>query len=275
MVDFRPPAAGICHSSSILNMSVVRWFVQFSWIGFCSVAMLWQTWLLQDIPQPSGWLTGFVFGSTIFGYNFIASKARRYAAYFIGLLSAVCFLELDLARQLTVVLPGLVWILYYDRYHPGQGTGLRDYPMLKPVAIALAWAWVTVWLPTPPAQWTAVFVLSVGQAAFIFVLALAYDLCDQPYDLRHGLTTLVMQLGPRNSIRLADAALVLATAAGWYYGLIGRYSWVTVLLLTLSYWLTAFAIRRIPRQTDWEDWRKAAIDGLMALQFILIWLSIS
>ncbi len=236
--------------------------------------MLWQTHLLIPGAEPTVWLLGFVFGATVFGYNFSAAPARKYPAWVLGALSGLCFLKLFPAQQLALALPGMIWLLYYDRYRPGQGTGLRHFPVLKPVAIALAWAWVTVWLPLSPLQWTDAGVLFVGRAAFIFALALAYDLCDQPYDLKHGLHTLVLHLGPRNSRRLINAALALAAVCSGLNALLGVYSWSAALALALSLLLSARIIHRVVLRLEWGDWRKAVIDGLMVLQLGLVLLGV-
>lgn len=236
--------------------------------------MLWQTHLLLNTPAPSCWLCGFVFSATVFAYNFSAPPRRRWPAWGFGLLAVFCFLELTIVHQLTVFLPALIWLLYYDRYRPGHGTGLRDYPALKPIAIALAWAGVTVLLPVPLNEWTGTAPLFVGRAAFIFALALAYDLSDQPYDIRHGLDTLVLKIGPRQTFRLIDAALMLtALCAGTlvWLGVVERKAWIAVCISLL---FSALAIRRILTWTGWPGWRKAGIDGLMVVQFILLWISL-
>lgn len=255
-------------------MFVVRWFFQLFWIGCCAVAMLWQSSLLLDSPLPSIWLTGFVGMATIFGYNFSAPPRLRWPAWGLGLLSAWCFLHLNLSQQLAVLLPALIWLLYYDRYRPGRGTGLRRYPALKPMAIALAWAGVTVVLPLPPEQWTGAIPLFVGRSAFIFALALAYDLCDQPNDLEHGLKTLVLQLGPRQAQRLIYAALLLAGICSGIYQLLGIYHWPTTGGLFLSLGLSAAVVRPITEQLSWKGWRKILIDSLMVFQFLCVYLSL-
>ncbi|MEZ4943076.1 MAG: UbiA family prenyltransferase [Saprospiraceae bacterium] len=255
-------------------MALARWFFQLFWIGVCATAMLWQTHLLLNTPAPSFWLCGFVFSATVFAYNFSAPPRRRWPAWGFGLLAGFCFLELTVVHQLTVFLPALIWLLYYDRYRPGQGTGLRDYPALKPVAIALAWAGVTVLLPVPLQAWTGAVLLFVGRAAFIFALALAYDLSDQPYDIRHGLNTLVLKIGPRQTFRLIDVALLLTALCAGAQVLLGIIALAAGIALCISLLFSAVAVRRVLARTGWPGWRKAGIDGLMVLQLLLIWISL-
>ena len=250
----------------------VRPFFQLFWIGVCAAGMLLQTKLLLEQTSPSPWLAGFVFGSTVFAYNFAARGGRRLTAWIVGLMSALCFLKISTAQQSATLAPFVIWLLYYDVRYPGRA-GLRKYPVLKPLAIAIAWAWVTVLLPLPLERWTDTPVLFIGRAAFIFALALAYDLCDETYDRRKGFTTLVMQAGPLRAYRLIDAALLLAiVCVGLNFGL-GIYSLNNTLGLLVSILCSRQLIRQLTTLTDWGDWRKVAIDGLMVLQLGLVWIS--
>lgn len=253
-------------------MLLLRPFFQLFWIGACALAMLWQTRLLVPDPTPSNWLAGFVFSATVFGYNFAASRWRRRVAWGIGFIGAWCFWHLSLAQQTGAIIPVLIWLLYYDIRHP-ERAGLRKYPALKPVAIAVAWAWVTVLLPLPINYWAHAAVLFCGRAAFIFALALAYDLCDRAYDRRQGFVTLVLQLGPRNTFRLIDAALLLSAVCCFLNFALGYYSSISAVALLISLMISRLAIRTWAATIAWGDWRKVAIDGLMVLQMMLVWIS--
>lgn len=270
------PGIAILWSTKLYIKHVVfaRWFFQLFWIGMGATAMLWQTNLLLNTPVPSGWLTAFVFSATVFGYNFSAPPRRRWPAWCFGLAAVFCFFKLTLVHQLTVLLPALIWLLYYDPYRPGPGAGLRQYPALKPLAIALAWAGVTVLLPAPVEEWTGAGFLFVGRTAFIFALALAYDLCDQPFDLKHGLKTLVLQLGARRSFRLIDAALMLTAVCTGLQLFFGIFTRPAGLAIFTSLLISAFILHRIAGRRAWAGWRKVVIDGLMILQFLLVWLSL-
>ncbi|MCC6462193.1 MAG: hypothetical protein IT260_17125 [Saprospiraceae bacterium] len=245
------------------------WFFQLFWIAVCALAMVWQTRLLVSAVASDPWFDGFVFGATVFGYNFTAPAARRWVAWTMGLGAGYCFAQLPMAQQLAVLLPAGIWYAYYGLHRP-EASGLRRYPVLKPLAVALAWAWVTVWLPLPLLEWTAATGLFVGRAAFIFALALAYDLCDQHYDRTKGLDTLVLQLGVTRSLRLIDAALLLAAGAVLGNVVAGRYSFAAALALGASLLFSPWAIRQLARRPHWGNWRKVLIDTLMLLQFALV-----
>lgn len=250
----------------------VRPFFQLFWIGVCAAGMLLQTNLLLDQALSSPRLVGFVFGATVFGYNFAAQGRRRLVAWLMGGLGIFCFFNISAVQQVATLAPFVIWLLYYDIRYPGRA-GLRKHPALKPLAIAVAWAWVTVLLPLPLERWTDTPVLFIGRAAFIFALALAYDLCDEKYDRSKGLTTLVMQAGVHRAYRLIDISLLLSGVCVGLNFWLGIYSLNHTLGLLVSIIAGRQLIRKITTLTEWGDWRKVAIDGLMALQLLLIWVS--
>lgn len=248
----------------------VRPFFQLFWIGICAAGMLLQTAILLDRALPSPWLAGFVFSATVFGYNFAARGLRRLVAWLVGGLGIFCFLNILAVQQVATLAPFVIWLSYYDIRYPGRA-GLRKYPAIKPLAIATAWAWVTVLLPLPLDRWTDAPALFIGRAAFIFALALAYDLCDENYDRSKGLTTLVIQSGARGAYRLIDAALlVAAVCVGLNYWL-GMYTLNHTLALLVSIIVGRQLIPPIISRTRWGDWRKVAIDALMLMQVGLVW----
>ncbi len=233
--------------------------------------MFWTTVLLVHSPSPAIWLYGYVFCATVFAYNYASLQPRRLVAYAMGGLSVIYFLNISFVQKLIALFPALIWLLYYGGYR--SGVGLRQFPAAKPVSIALAWSCATVLLPVSPEKWPSVVLLFVSRSAFIFALALAYDLCDLSYDKRRGLATLVLQLGPRKSLRLVYASLLVATTCTLMGATRGGYDWPMTFGLLLVLSCTAWAIRRVPEQYIWGDWRKVAIDGLMILQLVVLWLT--
>ena len=263
---------GFMHLSHLCRVSSLQWFFQVFWIGACAIAMLFTTaFLIGGDMLPPVWLTGYVFCATTFAYNYAASGWRRLLAWMMCACAVGFFLKINIDQQRATLAPALLWLLYYD-YH-GIGTGFRQHPAAKPVAIALAWAIATVWIPILPECRPGLGLLFIGRAAFVFALALAYDLCDQEYDLHRGLTTLVLRSGPRNSRRLCDAALLLAAGCALGNVLRGVFDWPQALALSATLCTAAWAIRYIPAQVQWGPWRKVAIDGLMILQTTLVWLA--
>ncbi len=239
------------------------------WIGLCALAMLVQTGLLFDVGLPSPWLSGFVFAGAVFAYYFMhPDKKRRYLARGLGAVALLCFLFMPATTRWVALAPLLLWLLYYGFKKPGRA-GLRAFPLLKPLAISLAWASVTVLLPLEPARWLSAAVLLFGRSAFIFALALAYDLTDLEYDRRQGLRTLAIGLGVKGTFRLIDLALAASATCVVVNYAAGRFSWPAGAALLGSLVLSGFLLRTIVRQGS-GVWKKFWIDALMVLQLGMV-----
>jgi len=255
-----------------MKMSRLRAIFRLCWIGACALTMLAQTRLLLGLSVAPGWLDGFVLGGAMFAYNFTHPDRRlRVGAWLSGLLGGVCLLFSVLIGhwQVMVLIPIVLWLLYYGLRRPGTA-GLRGVPVAKPVAVALAWAWVTVLLPLPPERWDDAVVIFIGRSAFIFALALAYDLVDLAYDRRVGLLTLAGKLGFQKTFLLINSALVLATACCCANFFLKIYGLEMAMALFASLMFSAWWLRLLFQKTIWQGWEKALIDGLMVLQFILV-----
>lgn len=243
------------------------------WIGLCTVALSAQTTLLFRATPVSGWSAGFVFGGAAFGYYFThPDRLRRYAARALGVVAAVCFWRMSLPERWTALVPLLIWAAYYGFRRPGA-SGLRTRPMLKPLAIALAWAWITVLLPLEMLRWPAAWALFAGRTAFIFALALAYDLVDREYDLRMRLDTLALRRGERATLGLIDGALLCSAGCAAWNFTAKNYGMPTTVALLVSLAMSAWLVRRALRRPAEPAARKRLIDGLMLLQYGLCWVA--
>lgn len=236
------------------------------WIGCCSVSMLLQTLLLLDRPLTGqGWLVGFVFGATIFGYQFFRTEPwQRVLAYAAGLGALLCLWWLPPFVAVQVAAPAGVWMLYY---FAGERS-LRRVQILKPVSIAFVWAWVTVLLPLPMMEWPAAVMIFFGRSLFIFALALAYDLSDLHHDRQHRFLTQVQYWGPRKTFQYIDTALLaagLVCILNYWCKIYGAWA-MSVLIGSLLF--TAGALRVIHNQVRRHYWQKFWIDALMVLQFL-------
>jgi len=257
-------------------MYLLRPFFQLFWVACCALTLLWQTRLLLELPMTPGWLDGFVFGGTVFGYYCTHPIILyRYVAWGAGLLAGICFTLPLIERpdaiggQLIGLTPVFFWLAYYGFQRPGNA-GLRGQSFAKPITIALTWAWVTVLLPTPLTQWPTLFFLLLGRAAFVFALALAYDLSDAAYDQRNGLLTLVGKLGFDRSFRLIYWSLALAGVCVFANAGLSIYDFSKAIGLLASLMFSAWWLRYLLQKAAWVAWQKPLIDGLMVLQFLLV-----
>lgn len=183
----------------------------------------------------------------------------------------LCFWQMPAFARWVALVPAGLWGLYYGFRRPGNAGGLRARPAVKPLAIALAWAWVTVLLPLEARYWQAAGVLVLGRAAFVFALALAYDLTDLEYDRRHRLTTLAGRLGERRAFRVLDVALVCSGGCVAANYCLSNYSLPAALALLISLLLTAWSVRLALHRVGAAVAQKFLIDGLMVLQVGLVW----
>ncbi len=251
-------------------------FFRLTWIGICALSMMAQTRLLAGLPLQPAWLDGFVLGSAVFAYSFTHPDQRvRITAQAAGVAGVVCFLlpwfltgALAPWQQATLF-PAILWSMYYGLQKPGN-RGFRGIPAAKPLVIALVWSWVTVVLPLPSAQWATGIFIFAGRAAFIFALALAYDLADLEYDRRHKLATLVGRMGTDKAFTLIDSALFLAllSCLANYFGKV--YGLEQAIPLCISVIFSIWWLRHILREGVRQEWQKVLIDGLMPLQFLFI-----
>ncbi len=244
----------------------------FGWTGLCAVAMLAQTRLLAPGRLHEGLaLTGYVLCATWFAYNFVSPvRWMRWAGWLSGVASGCFFLLLAPAVQAAAMGGGVLWVAYYGLQRPGNA-GLRALPLLKPVVVSFAWAWTTVLLPVEVADWPNVVWMFAERMAFVFALALAYDLHDLAYDRRQGLPTLARRLDFRYTFWLMNTALSLSAGcvAGSFF--LQNYAlWMTVALL-FSLLLSALWLRFLFQKPEWAAWRKVGVDALMVGQFLLVW----
>jgi 4-hydroxybenzoate polyprenyltransferase len=254
------------------------------WIGVCAIAMTHQTHLLSvDRVICAGfggapfktyfYLYIFVGCSAIFGYNFSYSRPIiRNSAWLAGLISVIAYFKLYWITQIVAVVPVLILGFYYGFKMPGTKTGIRSWTWAKPGAIAIAWAWVTVVLPATIYNGHEFLWLFLERIAFISALALAYDLNDLNNDLQKGLQTFPVKYGPVKTILLANLLLLLSAffiAINWYSS---AYSNLVAFGLWSSLWLSFFILRYITRKLLPFYWFKNCVDGLMVLQFLMVYL---
>jgi hypothetical protein len=266
-------------------MTALRIIFRHLWIGICALSMLAQTRLLLGLPLAPGWLDGFVPGGAVFAYGFTHPDRRvKTAAWLAGVFGGICFVlpllstpndnettaTLLSSWQIATCVPAVLWLLYYGLRWPGNA-GLRSVPAAKPFVVALAWAWVTVMLPVPHERWGEAAGILAGRSAFIFALALAYDLVDLDYDRQHGLKTLAARIGVRKTFLLIFSALLLAALCCCLNFLLHIYAGNMVLALCASLAFSAWWLWIVIEKTHWRGWQKVLIDALMVLQLAAVW----
>lgn len=260
-----------------VHQPFIHWLpaITFGWTGLCALAMLSQTRLLQGQSYPLDGLAGFVLCATWFAYNFLSTRRwQRWAGWASGAAAVFFWSSLNSTAQLMAVAAGLFWGLYYGLQRPGNA-GLRAIPILKPLSVAAAWAWVTVLLPMAPLHGSELALMGLGRSAFVFALALAYDLHDLQYDLQQGLDTLALRLGQQRTFSLIYTALVCAAlcAAGNFF--LKKITPLVLLALLFSLLISAVWLRFLFQKNHETAWRKLWIDAAMIAQFVLVEMAVS
>lgn len=247
---------------------------RFGWTGLCAVAMMEQTRLLARGQLHEGIAsTGYVLFATWFAYNFVSPvRWMRWAGWLSGGVSGCFFLLLAPAVQAAAIVGGVLWAAYYGLQRPGNA-GLRALPILKPVVVSFAWAWTTVLFPVPVAEWPNMVWMFAERMAFVYALALAYDLHDLAYDRRRGLPTLARWLDFRYTFWLMNAALSLSAGCALGSFFFKNYSLQVAVALLLFMLFSALWLRFLFQKPAWAAWRKVGVDALMVGQVIVVVIS--
>jgi len=279
-------------------MRLIQAFIDFIlysnlWIACAALAMAAQTQLLlsgQVQPTP---LLGFIFFATLLLYALhriiglekagpfqqkgrflvIARFKRHIIFYAIAAApGATCFFfQLPLNVQVAAVAPSLAALAYVLPFLSGRR--LRDFSFVKIFLIAITWSWITVLLPAVELgmafQVPLVFML-LERAFFIFAITLPFDIRDLEVDAFNKVKTIPAQLGCRRTRALALACLLAMAALARLNHLIDVYSTGVFCAILLS-GLAAFALAYFADKARHDYYFSGLIDGLMVLQFLLVW----
>ncbi|MEZ4919699.1 MAG: hypothetical protein R2792_11420 [Saprospiraceae bacterium] len=242
--------------------------ISFFWTACCAVAMVIQTKVLAGQGLEFGVLEGFVFFGTIVGYNAPSqTKWRRWAGILLFFPALYCWWFLPFLIKAGSVAAAILWGLYLG--FPGH-LGFRDGPWLKPIAVSLAWAFVSVLLPFPEWPILTVSLVFLEKAFFVFALAIGYDLIDRFVDKKLGFQTLAGQLGPKGSFRLLAWMLIFSSVLAAVSFFNGIYNIRELAAVYSTLLLSAVLIPWQLNQFGSRQWQKLSIDALMFLQSALV-----
>ena len=238
------------------------------WVPLCAVSLVFQTRILAGLDFMPGWFEVWIVGSTAFAYHFThENREKRYTAWIAGAVSGVAFLQLPTSISYLAPFAGALWGAYF--------LAMRSMPIAKPILVAGVWVLVTHFMPLPFRLWEPFFTLGISRFAFIFALALGYDLLDRLYDRQWKTDTLVLRLGGIKTWHLAGTALLLTTGLVCDDYLMGKFSlgiaFARLLPVGLSVLLIYYIQKNLTKPTNREiAVAKAALDGMMLLQSLLV-----
>ncbi len=273
-------------------------------IALCAAAYTAKTSLLLYGSNGSLSVNGIVFCATLLLYCFHRINKKKFltlyenaeernnwmslhkSVYHTLIPVSVALLCVQLffmpPRMWLVFVPaGIVGLGYTYPIVPARGgwKRLRDIYWLKPVWIALAFSWLTTFLPVVYAESVSsvikpevLFIFFRG-FLFIFVLCIPFDIRDRAFDERRGVYTIPVRLGEKKSIYLSIILLlffvVLLVIQLLYFGLNTHIAFA----LFISCILTA-AILPLGKAGKPALMYPLLYDGAMLVQWVLIVVSL-
>lgn len=267
------------------------------WIALGAILLSEQTYLQLALPMQWDHMTLLIGSATLFNYllqRILAIRVvkrttltplmhwllrHRWLVYMLLAISGagivVGLTGIDRASFILLVVIGAISLLYDI---PIGHKRLRDIALLKIFLIALVWASVTVWLPAFHAGMTMystnVWMIWGQRLLFILAITLPFDVRDILIDKAYALVTIPRLIGADASDRLSGWLLVVALGIEMLRILIVHHAalifWQPMVGLLAAYVATLVVIRI--RQPGWGDsYYLGLLDGMMILQFLLIW----
>ncbi len=266
-------------------------------IGVCAVALAFTNQLTIENRFYFDKGIWFVFFSTVFTYSFLKlsnpegtriNNAHRSWAknnpqltrniLLISLIGTVCFLVMLQRQAMVIVLLLSVVTAFYGFislpfFRPQKK--LRDFGLLKTFFVALVWSVTTVLVPLSGNSPGADMLLFLLARRFLFVLALTmvFEIKDLKGDSQHRLRTLPAAFGVSNTKLLAQGillALILINCIQYYYF---DLSLLKMAAVNLSLLVSVICIQPVNEETG-ENWYYFILDGMMLLQFLLVWFAV-
>ncbi|HVZ95598.1 MAG TPA: UbiA family prenyltransferase [Chitinophagaceae bacterium] len=272
-------------------------FILFSslFIAACAVALCIQTNLQMHLPLNNFSFYCFVFGATLVQYNLhymtktIAARdsarlrwsLKNRNLHILLLSTGVALIvfslfSFHLRHYIILAAMGLIAFVYSFPALPlGKRKRIKDYGLIKIITLALLWTLVTVWFPIVNLSFDRKLFLFIffNRFFFMFVLCLLFDIRDMEVDREQNIHTIPVIAGKSNSYYIAYFTLflmvVLSAVKFYVFGGTG-----VLVAMVLSAIIT-FIVILATKKNNSDFIYLAGIDGMMLLQFLLIYLAIN
>ena len=267
-------------------------------IALCSLAMLWSTLLMNDLPLSITPLTVFIFFSTYLLYNFHRISFKLNYSSFTELI--LSFRNITLKKSelwfYAISLCGLLITFFYLHNNlyiflfplaflsisysipvfrrREKSIRLLDVFLVKTPALGIVWGLTTTILPlveqnislSTPFVWLQV----LSRCLFIFVLCLPFEMRDLEGDRKKGITTVPVMFG-LNATIYAGAILIAIEIISHH--LMRPISVTSAYALDISSLIALFLVIRQKKATS-PYYYKLHVDGTMLIRFILLFIAI-
>jgi 4-hydroxybenzoate polyprenyltransferase len=209
-------------------------------------------------------------------FSWIAENLKLF--YFVVFASVVGFIVAAGFAKIMVLVTlfplGAITFLYsFPLYKNGLKLfRLREVPLAKIFIISLVWSATCIILPIVQAEMEVDFgkvgLMILERFLFVFSITVPFDIRDMESDRSAGLKTLPLLMGERNSIRIANLALLLFLAMCTFHYFNTRefyllYAFMISGLSTL-YFINNAWIKKI------SYYHYGILDGTMILQGLLV-----
>lgn len=190
--------------------------------------------------------------------------------------SAVCFVYLHLATQLTIVALAVVSMLYALPvfYWKGVWMRMRDVGVTKPLILGLVWAISTTWLPVMElgvAHTADVYWLMLERTLFFVAICVPFDVKDMDFDSETMKYKTIPLMFGLNGTKLITWLLLAACAVVVLlrHSLMDAYSLTALAGYMLALLVTAVLVGQMSQKKD-EYFFTFWMDGLLILLPVLV-----
>jgi 4-hydroxybenzoate polyprenyltransferase len=246
-------------------------------------------------PQIDAFVA-MIFLATVFDYNLhrfltlksipesIQIKKNSWAAGNLSVLKAVIIISFILlvsslfflrVNMLYMIVPlAMLTLLYSVSYLKNRWNGCwhKRIPGVKTVLLAFIWAASTAFLVSLSRENTintsGFILISIERFAFIFAIAIPFDIRDMEADRKSGINTIPIAFGPDRAIQISNISLVIALLIA-----ISQYSEIssvyTLAAFILSIGITLILINSKKLRTL-PCYHNGILDGCVFLHGILV-----
>jgi len=264
---------------------------------YVSLGVYALTWLSLEFRQiENSELTGFVFFSTLFAYNFMrlarvhpmlleGESVRHQSIYKLraflwalciasGLMAFYFFMAIYAYVLFPLVIMAIVSMAYglpiYKK--PTGWLRLRDVPGLKIFLIAVIWAFVTDGLPVLINGQKLEFLPLLERFLFVFAITIPFDIRDLRFD-EFNLATIPQYFGVRKARWIGIGALLIAELILAYrFFFEGDFNLWGAVAIYLTYEFSAFLIYRSHPNLQ-ERFVTFGVEGMSILMGVLFFFS--
>lgn len=248
-----------------------------------------ETYLLFDL-DVNGHYLAFIFCSTLVIYTIhrmqglkrikLSNLTERYKIidqikglfpWILAAMSAIslwCFLHLSRSIQVTLILPSLISILYVIPFYKNKR--LRDFPLIKILAIAFSWAYLALIVPIfDKADYALIVSLFLERFLFFLAITIPFDLRDRDIDLEAGTLTFASIMSKEQLKYLSCVCLIMAFICMLYGSMLCSFDSPLILAIGLAYLTTFWLIFNSFKKVN-DFYYTFILDGTIGLRCLLI-----